>query len=502
MSIKTKKIIEIEDILSETEKPLFLYKSKNGELNFCSEISEIDLTENDFLGKLPPVISYNIGSKTFRERYNVKYAYMTGAMANAIASEEMVKALSKAGILSSFGAAGLIPSRLEQAIKSIQTEAPKLNYAFNLIHSPTEEALERNGVELFLKHNIRVVEASAYMNITPYIVWYKASGLTNSNNNVVIQNRVIAKVSRLEVATKFMSPAPIEILNQLVNEGKITVEQSQLAQQVPLADDITVEADSGGHTDNRPLNCILPAVIKLRNELVSQYQFKEKIHIGAAGGIGTPMAAFGAFALGADYIVTGSINQACKESGSSEKVRLMLSQAEMTDITMAPAADMFEMGVKLQVLKRGTMFSNRAQKLYEIYKAYSSIDDIPTIEREKLEKQIFKKSLNEIWSDTIAFFKERDTELLELAHKDSKVKMALIFRWYLGLSSRWANIGEKGRELDYQIWCGPAMGAFNDWVKGTSLEKLENRNVVTIADFIMENAALLQREFLLKSILQ
>ena len=37
---------------------------------------------------------------------------------------------------------------------------------------------------------------------------------------------------------------------------------------------------------------------------------------------------------------------------------------------MAPAADMFEMGVKLQVLKRGTMFPMRAQKLYELYRAH------------------------------------------------------------------------------------------------------------------------------------
>lgn len=46
----------------------------------------------------------------------------------------------------------------------------------------------------------------------------------------------------------------------------------------------------------------------------------------------------------------------------------------MTDIMMAPAADMFEMGVKLQVLKRGTMFGMRSQKLYEIYENYNSIE--------------------------------------------------------------------------------------------------------------------------------
>ena len=48
--------------------------------------------------------------------------------------------------------------------------------------------------------------------------------------------------------------------------------------------------------------------------------------------------------------------------------------------------------------------------------------------------------------------------------------MALVFRWYLGLSSRWANAGEPTRKVDYQVWCGPAMGAFNEWTKGSFLE--------------------------------
>lgn len=460
----------------------------------------MSIPEQKLTELIETVSGTNIGSTSFKERYQIKYAYMAGAMANGIASETMVIALSQARILSSFGAAGLIPSRLEQAIKTIQSACTDTTYAFNLIHSPTEEALERNGVELYLKYGIKVVEASAYMNITPYIVRFKAAGLRQEKGRILVQNRVIAKVSRLEVANRFMSPAPAAMLEQLVAEEKITREQAKLAQQIPLADDITVEADSGGHTDNRPLNCVLPAIIRLRDQLATQYQYKEKIHIGAAGGIGTPVAAFGAFALGADYVVTGSVNQACIESGSCDKVRKMLALAEMTDVTMAPAADMFEMGVKLQVLKRGTMFSNRAQKLYELYKTFASIEDIPMAEREKIEKQIFKRSFNEVWADTITFFRERDTELLEMAMKDPKVKMALIFRWYLGLSSRWANSGESGRELDYQIWCGPAMGAFNDWVKNTPLEQPENRKVVTVAEAIMQGAAALHRNYLVNSL--
>jgi trans-AT polyketide synthase, acyltransferase and oxidoreductase domains len=494
----------MKELISNINQAYHVFSDKNDQIHFEEASNEVKIAPDrlalNYFGKLPAISPETLGDKTFRERYHVKYAYMTGAMANGIASETMVIELGKNNILSSFGAAGLIPSRLEAAIIKIKSALGNNTFACNLIHSPSEESLEKNAVALFIKHRIRVVEASAYMDLTPYIVWYKAIGLSEENGIVKSENKVIAKVSRLEVAGKFMQPPPASILNKLVEEKKITPRQAQLAAGMSVADDITVEADSGGHTDNRPLVCILPAIIKLRDEITGQYGYKYKIHVGAAGGIGTPTAAYSAFSMGASYIVTGSVNQACVESGSSDIVRKLLAQAEMTDVIMAPAADMFEMGVKLQVLKRGTMFAGRAQKLYELYRSYNSIDTIPAAEKEKIEKQIFRRSLSAVWSDTKDFFSERDADLLSAAEADPKIKMALIFRWYLGLSSRWANSGEKGRELDYQIWCGPAMGAFNAWVKGTDLEKPENRKVARVAEEIMKGTCYCYRNNMLKSL--
>ncbi len=160
---------------------------------------------------------------------------------------------------------------------------------------------------------------------------------------------------------------------------------------------------------------------------------------------------------------------------------------------MAPAADMFEMGVKLQVLKKGTLFPLRAQKLFDLYKTYNSIEEIPTQEREKLEKQIFRNSLEAVWQETANYLSKRNPDKLTKAANNSKLKMALIFRWYLGLSSRWSNSGEKGREIDYQIWCGPAIGSFNDWVKGSYLSEVNNRQVVDVAHHILTGAAFLYR---------
>ena len=144
-----------------------------------------------------------------------------------------------------------------------------------------------------------------------------------------------------------------------------------------MADDVTVEADSGGHTDNRPAITLLPTILALRDRLQKQFQYATAPRVGLAGGIATPASVAAAFAMGAAYVVTGSVNQACVESGSSDAVRKMLAEAGQADVTMAPAADMFEMGVKVQVLKRGTMFAMRAAKLYELYRAYPSWEAIP-----------------------------------------------------------------------------------------------------------------------------
>ena len=76
--------------------------------------------------------------------------------------------------------------------------------------------------------------------------------------------------------------------------------------------------------------------------------------------------------------------------------------------------------------------------------------------------------------------------------------MALIFRWYLGLSSVWARDGLAGREMDYQVWCGPSMGAFNSWVKGTDLEPWKNRKVAEVNLRILTGAADLFQEKILK----
>ena len=117
----------------------------------------------------------------------------------------------------------------------------------------------------------------------------------------------------------------------------------------------------------------------------------------------------------------------------------------------------------------------------------------PAADRENLEKTIFRQPLETVWAETRAFFSTRDPRQVERAERDPKHKLALVFRWYLGKSSHWANAGDPARAVDYQIWCGPAMASFNAWVKGSILEPPEQRRVVTVALNLLYGAAVLQR---------
>ncbi|AHJ27703.1 PfaD family polyunsaturated fatty acid/polyketide biosynthesis protein [Nodularia spumigena CS-584] len=480
-------IIRVEDKIGVSNEGESLH-SHNGKIG-----------QAELLMSVPAMQIQQLGDPNFLDFHNVKYAYTAGAMAHGIASEELVIALGKEKILSSFGAGGLSLDRVEAAINRIQQALPQGPYAFNLLHSPSDPVVERGVIDLYLKYQVRTIEASAFLDLTENIVYYRVAGLgLNAANQIEIKNKVIAKISRREVATKFLQPAPFKILKNLVQQGLISELQATLAAKIPMADDITVEADSGGHTDNRPLVCLLPSILELRDQIQGQYGYERPVRIGVAGGIATPQSALAAFMMGAAYVVTGSINQSCIEAGTSQYTKQLLAQAEMADVMMAPAADMFEMGVKLQVLKRGTLFPLRAQKLFDLYKNYDSIEDIPFAEREKLEKQVFKTNLDVIWQETVNYLSQRNPDKLHKAANNPKLKMALIFRWYLGLSSRWSNSGEKGREIDYQIWCGPAMGSFNNWIKGSYLADLNNRRVLDVANQIMTGVVFLYRMQVLK----
>lgn len=445
---------------------------------------------------LPAMYPEWLGDRSFNEAHSTRFPYASGAMANGIATTRLVIEMARTGCLGFFGAAGLQRHVVAAALDELHDALGHTNlpWGCNLIHSPQEPALEEAVADLYIARGVRRVSAAAFMSLTPAIVRYAYTGVhVDTAGNVQRPNMVFAKISRPEVARRFVHPAPAEMLAALVIEGKLTADEAALAASLPVAEDITIESDSGGHTDNRPLAPLFTTIQAVRDEAVEQHRYVRPIRLGAAGGIGTPQAAAAAFALGASYVLTGTINEACVESGLSDEGKEMLAAADLADIAMAPAADMFEMGVELQVLKRGTMFAPRAKKLYSLYTTYPSLEAIPEAERTELEQKILGTSIDQCWADTKTFWNDREPAQVTEAEQNPRHKMALTFRSYLGLSSRWSIEGVTDRRLDYQIWCGPAMGAFNAWTAGTFLAEPANRHAAQVARNLLEGAAVVTR---------
>ncbi|ALG14847.1 malonyl CoA-ACP transacylase [Kibdelosporangium phytohabitans] len=398
---------------------------------------------------LSPHPGQSLGSAEFRETYGLRYAYVCGSMYRGISSVDMVVRAGKAGMLAFFGTGGLALEHVGDAIDRIRAAGGP--FGMSLPHSRVFRTAEDDLVALFLRRDVRVVEASGFTRITPALARYRAGGLRRDQNRVVAENRIIAKVSRPDVAEQFLRPPPEAMLRDLRADGLITAEQAELAASTPVADDLVVTADSGGHTDRGMLLWLLPSIMRLRDRTARQ------VRVGAAGGIGTPAAAAAAFLLGADFVVTGSVNLCTAEAGLSDVAKDMLAGITPWDTDYAPAGDQLELGGQAQVLGRGVLFPARARRLRELYLRHDSLDALDPRTSELLQDRWFRRSFTDIWQDVTAYLPGE----VERADRDPKHRMALVLRWYFGLSQRLAIEGDEERRVDFQVQCGPALGAYN-----------------------------------------
>ncbi len=454
---------------------------------------EISHSEND-----ATILLKSLGSQDFTRDYGIKYAYVTGGMARGIASVALVVKMGRAGLMGYFGTAGLTLSKIEEEIQHIQ-RALRFGeaYGMNFLHTPSNPQHELNMVELFLKYNVQHIEAAGFMQITPALVKYRVKGLQrNALGKIISPQKIMAKLSRPEIVEIFLSPPPQKMVHKLLETKQISSTEAKLSQHISMADDLCVESDSAGQTDMGVMAVLLPTVIRQRDELAKQYSYSKQVRVGAAGGIGTPEAASAAFILGADFILTGSINQCTVEAGTSDITKDILQQLNVQDTIYAPAGDLFELGAKNQVVRQGVFFPARANKLYDLYQHCDSLDEIDEKTKTQIQEKYFHRSFEEVYAEVKTYYATWMPEMIEKAERVPKVKMALIFKWYFAHSMNLAVQGDIKYKVDYQIYCGPAMGAFNQWVKGTSLKDWRNRHVDAIAEkMIQETAVIFNQQY-------
>ncbi|MHC0432838.1 PfaD family polyunsaturated fatty acid/polyketide biosynthesis protein [Streptomyces sp. O3] len=433
----------------------------------------------------------HLGSPAFRRDHGVRYAYVAGAMFKGTASEDMVQRMGRAGLLGYFGTGGLRTERVETAIRTLTAAlGGEHAWGMNLLSTPSAPRKEDELVDLLLARRVRRVEAAAFIQMSPALVRYRVTGLTRTpDGRVAAANKVLGKVSRPETAEAFLGPPPPAVVQDLLRAGRVTAEEADLAAHITMADDLCVEADSGGHTDQRPLVTLLPDMVRLRARVAAAHRPAEAVRVGVAGGIGTPDAVAAAFMMGADFVLTGSVNQCTVEAGTSDAAKDLLQQAGVQDTAIVPAGDMLEIGAKAQVLRKGLLFPARANKLYELYLRHDSLDELDARTARQIQEKFFRRTFDDVWQETAAYLRGSDPDQLAAAERDPKLKMILTFKWYFVHSTRLAMRGSAEQRVDYQIPCGPAMGALNSLLRGTAREDWRARHVDDLAELLMDGAA-------------
>ncbi|MEM7597033.1 MAG: PfaD family polyunsaturated fatty acid/polyketide biosynthesis protein [Pseudomonadota bacterium] len=427
-----------------------------------------------------------LGSQAFRDAYGLTYAYVAGAMVKGISSVPLVIRLARAGMLGFFGTGGVPLDQTTKAVKDIQSAlAEGQSFGVNVLADPGDSKREMALIDQLIALNVPVIEASAFMELSKAVVKFRLQGAKRIGDRVETQRNVLAKLSRPEVATQFLSPAPAPMVQDLLEHGHITPEEAEAAPLIPVATDITVEADSGGHTDMGVTSTLLPTMLSLRDQMRAMHGYDTPVRIGLAGGIGTPAAAAAGFVMGADYIATGSINQCTPEAGNSDAVKDLLQTCSVQDTAYAPAGDMFEIGAKVQVVKKGLFFPARGNKLHEIWRSLPGLEHLPGAVARDIQDRYLGRSFDAVFEETCAHYEAVAPEEITKAKADPKVKMALIFRWYFVHSMRLALAGDTSQKVNWQVYCGPSLGAFNNWVAGSDIEDWHTRHVDMIGERLM-----------------
>jgi trans-AT polyketide synthase/acyltransferase/oxidoreductase domain-containing protein len=193
-------------------------------------------------------------------------------MYRARASKELVVSLANADLMGFLGTGGVDLATTSASIDYIQKNIkPGGSYGVNLLAKPDDPEAELAEARQFVAKSVPRVEASAFMQITPALAFYRLSGIHNTSNDGGARPRqIIAKVSHPDIAEAFMRPVPERVLKQLVDSGDLTQQEAEIGRRLPVANDICVEADSGGHTDQGVAYVLMPAVRQRRDAVMAE----------------------------------------------------------------------------------------------------------------------------------------------------------------------------------------------------------------------------------------
>ena len=437
----------------------------------------------------------------------MRFPYVAGEMANGIATERdgdrdgagrHARLLRRGGARLRAGRAAVD----ELDARSSATASP---WGVNLIHSPDEPRSRTASPTCSLARGVQRISASAFMASRPPSCAARPRGCAvDAQGRIVRRHHLFAKISRPEVAAQFMSPAPRGHAARAGRSGQAHAGGGRAGR---------ARAGRRGHHRRGRLRRAhrQPAAGRAAADRSSRcatssprsHGYQRPIRVGAAGGLGTPAARRGGVRA-RRRLRAHRLGQPGRRRGRplGRRPRRCSREAGIADVAMAPAADMFELGVKVQVLKRGTMFARaRATALRALPRVRQrSRRSRPTLRAELETRDASAHRSTAIWDETEAFWARtrpgRGRARRARPEAPDGAGLPLVPRHVEPLGDR----RRRRRRADYQIWCGPAMGAFNALGRrARSSKPRRDRTVVQIALNLLEGAAVVTRAQQLRS---
>ncbi|HEY7143733.1 MAG TPA: ACP S-malonyltransferase [Streptosporangiaceae bacterium] len=439
-----------------------------------------------------------LGSAAFRAEYRLRLAYLAGGLGLGVSGPELLLALASDGLLGFLGTAGRTLTEVEADLRALAPAAG--GFGISLPAGLAGPAQVAALVEAGLRHNVAVAEVTGHAGVTAELIRWRFSGARRGPDGRYAAARgLLAKVGRAGQAAAFLRPAPADLTARLCAAGTLTEEEAAAAAGLPVADAVCAETGSGWLAGGDSGAALLAAVLAARDQAAARYGPGYQAWVGSSGGIGSPAAVASAFLSGADFVLTGSVNQCSAEARTSDAVKDLLAGAGPDDTEQAPAGELFELGGRTRVLaRRGTLFAARAAALQHAYRVHAGpgagpgpasgqgLAGLDPRLRRDLAGRYFGKPLEEVTSEV----RDRLTGAeRDRADREPRYLMARVFGAYFTLAYRAALAGDPAHRLNYQIPCGPAMGAFNQCVQGTPLADWRRRTVTDIAQFLMAGAA-------------
>ena len=153
------------------------------------------------LFQLPNLTAEDFGDPQFKKDYGLKCALYDGAMANGIASGDMVIALGKAGCMGSYGSGGQRLEIVSQEIDKMKAALQGKPFLVNMFSNRNAD-MEMKLAQLLINKEVLGMEASAYVIPSEALAYFRVRGIHEENGRIVIPHKIIAKVSREEVLEK------------------------------------------------------------------------------------------------------------------------------------------------------------------------------------------------------------------------------------------------------------------------------------------------------------